>query len=134
VPEEIIGTPVLAEVLIPVPPYCAPIAVPFQEPETTVPTVVISVRLPVVTTVPLAFGKVYVLSVLERSATSMIPKNVAPADSRIFNSEEALLREISKAPVWFQSAVRAPRARVSAAPSLPPLPPLIPEPLVMDWT
>jgi hypothetical protein len=37
VPDEILGTPVDAELLSPVPPYCAPIAVPFQVPELMVP-------------------------------------------------------------------------------------------------
>jgi hypothetical protein len=48
----------------------------------------------------------------------MIPKKVAPADSKSWISLEALLREISKAPVWFQSAVKAERAMVGVAPSV----------------
>ena len=58
----------------------------------------------------------------ERSPTSNIPKKVAPALSRIFSSEEALFKEMSKAPVWFQSAVRGPSSILSAL-AVIPLPP-----------
>jgi len=46
----------------PVPPHWVPIAVPFQVPDATTPVAVISVRLPVVTTVPDALGRVHTVA------------------------------------------------------------------------
>ena len=41
---------------------------------------------------------------------------------------------MSNAPVWFQSAVNTPNARVKAAPSEPASAPAMPDPLVKEAT
>ncbi len=49
--------------LRPVPPYCALIIPPCHVPEVIVPTTLISLRLPLVMSVPLTSGRAYVLVV-----------------------------------------------------------------------
>ena len=86
----------------------------------------------IVAIVPEASGIVRVLSA-ERLPASRIPKKVAPADSRSWISLDALLSEMSKAPVWFQLAVNAPRAIVGVPPYDEELPEM-PLPAVMVAT
>ena len=70
--------------LSPVPPYCAPIAEPCHVPEVIVPVAVIEERLPVVMTVPVAFGKVMVWSAVGFVTTSAVSKaSSAPVPSKM---------------------------------------------------
>ena len=125
VPELMLGTPVDAELLRPVPPYCAPIAVPFQRPElmvppeTSRPLTVVALRLPPLRVPPeIVPPEIVAPLMLELQANAPVafvrvqPVRPEPPPSSMLPVEVA--------PIWMRPVVPALTVRLVAAAELIP--------------